>query len=409
MRLVLTLFLLTTIFNAQAKVNALRAMFNSDASTALTIGWNQVSGESPVMLWTEGDGIDGDFERSNAADRTVHSKGMHNHFVRLTGLKPKTTYSFVIKDSEGQSRVYRFETVSNNPKDRLSIIAGGDSRNNDNIRTMGNKMVAKLKPHAVFFNGDFTATDIPEQWERWFSDWQESIDENGRITPLVVTRGNHEHSNGTVIDLFDVPDRKILYNVTFGGTLLNVVNLNSEIWKFLGQKSFLKRTLKEHAHFTWQIAQYHRPVRPHVAKKREMNSQYRNFVPFFERYSNVRLAFENDSHTAKVTWPVVRCRGKNNCDEGFVRNDSIGIVYAGEGCWGAPLREADDPKSWTRNCQAINQVQWVFISEEKIELRTVKYENVDEVSSVSLENRFEIPAGIDLWNPSNGSLVEIWK
>lgn len=409
MRILLIFTLLISTGTVNAKINALRAMFNSNSSTSITIGWNQVSGETPILFWTEGESKDFTFEQTSFPDREVKAKGMNNCFVRLENLKPKTKYSFIIKDSEGFSKIYYFETISNNPKDRLSIIAGGDSRSNPHIRVLGNRMVAKLKPHVVFFNGDFTANDTPKQWESWFCDWQETIDENGRITPLVVTRGNHEHSNSVMVDLFDVPSSNVVYNVTFGGTLLNAVNLNSEIWKFLGQKGFLKKTLKDHAHFSWQIPQYHRPVRAHVSFKKEMDTQYKNFVPVFERYPNVRLALENDSHTAKITWPIVQCEGKENCDEGFVRNDSTGIVYAGEGCWGAPLRKADDAKSWTRDCEAINQIQWIFVSEEKIELRTVKYENVEEVSSLSLRNRFDMPTGIDLWIPNNGSLVEIWK
>lgn len=409
MRLILLFITIAITQSAEAKINALRAMFNANASNSITIGWNQVSGENPVLLWGKRKSKHLVFEQSNFPDRKVKSKGMHNHFVRLTGLTPNTEYTFVIKDSEGCSEKFFFETVSDQPTTRLSIIAGGDSRSNPHIRVLGNKMVAKLKPHAVFFNGDFTANDTPKQWNSWFCDWQKTIDENGRITPMVVTRGNHEHSNATLVDLFDVPSSKVYYNVTFGGTLLNVVNLNSEIWKFLGQKSFLKKTLKKHNHFYWQVPQYHRPIRAHVSYKKEMETQYKNFVPLFERHSNVRLCLENDSHTAKITWPIIQCEDQPNCDEGFIRNDVTGIVYAGEGCWGAPLRAADDAKSWTRDCASINQIQWLFIDQEKIELRTILYENAEKVSSLSLDNRFEMPKGIELWNPTNGSVVYIMK
>ena len=95
-----------------------------------------------------------------------------------------------------------------------------------------------------------------------------------------------------------------------------------------------------------------------------METQYKNFVPLFEKYKNVRLCVENDSHTCKVTWPIVSSSGPLS-DEGFERNDEKGIVYAGEGCWGAPLRAADDSKSWTRHAEGVNQFNWIFISKEK--------------------------------------------
>lgn len=83
-------------------------------------------------------------------------------------------------------------------------------------------------------------------------------------------------------------------------------------------------------------------------------------------------------------------------------------MYAGEGCWGAPLREADDSKSWTRDAGKVNQFNWIFISKEKIELRTVKYENVDKIVPLTEETRFNIPEEIDLFGPKNGTLVEIY-
>jgi hypothetical protein len=236
-------------------------------------------------------------------------------------------------------------------------------------------------------------------------DWENSIDIDGRITPLIVTRGNHEHSNKVLVSLFDVPHKKVFYNTVFGGNLLNLVSLNSEIQKVGPQKIFLRNTLAEHASFQWQIIQYHRPVRAHVASKKEMQTQYKNFVPLFEKHKNVRLCLENDSHTWKVTWPIVSSK-EADADEGFRRDDARGIVYAGEGTWGAPLRAADDKKSWTRDAEAINQFNWIFVSKEKIELRTVKYENEADVESLTEKNRFQMPKNIELYGPVNGTLVE---
>ncbi|MFM7301367.1 MAG: hypothetical protein ACKO1R_09540, partial [Crocinitomicaceae bacterium] len=55
-----------------------------------------------------------------------------------------------------------------------------------------------------------------------------------------------------------------------------------------------------------------------------------------------------------------------------------------------------------------NQFNWIFISKDKIELRTVKYENVDKIVPLTEETRFYIPEAIDLFGPKNGTLVEIY-
>lgn len=381
-------------------------MFNSDASKEATIAWNQLSGENPVVYFSTSKPGEFNFSDSALVVSSNSAKSMNTHFAELKNLRANQKYYFSIKDSEGYSVIYYFSTVPDVPTERLSFIAGGDSRDLSEVRRKGNKMVAKLKPHAVLFNGDFTGLDTPKQWLEWFDDWEESIADDGRISPLVVTRGNHELTNRSIQHLFLVPHKRIYYDVQFGGTLLNIISLNSEIQKFGRQKIFLRNSLKDHAHFNWQIPQYHRPVRAHVAHKKEMRTQYKHFVPLFEKHANVRLCLENDSHTCKVTWPIIQSDGFGS-EEGFVRNDSIGIVYAGEGCWGAPLRIADDSKCWTRDAEAVNQVNWIFVDQAKIEVRTILYENVEEVDELTEATRFELPVGIALWTPSNGALVTI--
>lgn len=410
--LILLLFVSVSL-TTKANINFVRVMFNSNASYEATIGWNQLDGAQPILLFSTinpeapmetSSGLH--FSDSAKVNYVKQAKSMSNHFVVLTNLKADQRYYFAVRDSEGYSKVYYFSTVPDTPTERLSFVAGGDSRDLREIRTMGNKMVAKLKPHAVLFNGDFTGLDTPKQWVDWFEDWEHAVASDGRVTPLVVTRGNHELTNQSIINLFHVPSKRIYYNVIFGGTLLNVVSLNSEIFKFGRQKLFLRSTLKKHAHFDWQLPQYHRPIRPHVKHKKEMKTQYKNFVPLFEKTKNVRLCLENDSHTCKVTWPILQSEGIGS-EEGFIRNDSIGIVYAGEGCWGAPLRAANDSKCWTRDAEAVNQVNWIFIDQQKIELRTILYENVDEVAELTEKTRFTQPQGLNVWSPPNGSLVTI--
>jgi len=393
--------------NVSAKARFVRVTFGLNPSNEASIIWDQNRGEFLGLYLDTIDPSVNRFRTKLELSEKNSARGMKNHIVRLKDLKPNTRYYFTIKDTEGFGRTYYFSTVSDSPNERFSFIAGGDSRDNRVVRQKADKLVAKLKAHAVLFNGDFTGIDIEKQWKEWFLDWENSIDTDGRITPLIVTRGNHEHTNKVLVALFDVPHKKVFYNTVFGGNLLNLVSLNSEIQKVGPQKIFLRNTLAEHASFQWQIIQYHRPVRAHVASKKEMQTQYKNFVPLFEKHKNVRLCLENDSHTWKVTWPIVSSK-EANADEGFKRDDAKGIVYAGEGTWGAPLRPADDKKSWTRDAEAINQFNWIFVSKEKIELRTVKYENEADVESLTEKNRFQMPKNIELYGPVNGTLVEIF-
>lgn len=393
-------------FTSFSNVRFVRVVFNGDASREATIIWDQVEGEFNGFYLDTVDPSANRFVNRYPLSSSNNMRGMKNMIVRINDLIPNTIYYFLIRDSKGLSKLYHFRTAPNRPEIPLSFIAGGDSRDNRPVRIKANKLVPKLQVNAVLFNGDFIGLDIEKQWLEWFNDWEYTIADDGRITPMLVTRGNHELSNKVVYKLFDVPNRRLYYSTTFGGDLLHIVSLNSEILKIGRQKLFLRIALAKHKDYKWQIAQYHRPVRAHVKEKKEMETQYKNFVPLFEKYKNLPLCLENDSHTCKVTWPIVSSKAEGS-SEGFIRDDKNGIVYAGEGCWGAPLRAADDQKPWTRDAGAVNQFNWIFVSQEKIELRTVLYENEAELPSLNYRERFSVPAGMKLFGPNNGTLIEI--
>lgn len=406
MRILFLLLALWNIHLVKATTDKYRLVIQDNPATKIVIGWNQVSGTNPIVYY----GITNygnDFQRyenQKSADRKVQFRGMNNHFARLDGLTPNTAYYFVIRDSDGQSEQYWFKTAPDD-KSPISLIAGGDSRNNRDSRQKANKLVSKLKPTAVFFGGDMTNSDTDKQWAQWLDDWQLTIAANKRIFPLVPARGNHESENLTIYNLFDTPSEFVYYAITFGDNLLRAYTLNTEIAINGEQTEWLKNDLKAWQQTDWKIAQYHKPMRPHVSSKREGLMQYIHWAKLFHE-NNMNLVIECHSHTVKSTWPV-RPSNHEESEEGFIRDDENGTIYVGEGSWGAPLRKNDDNKSWTRDSGMFNQFKWIFISKEKIECRTVKTDNAFEVEALHDEEPFTMPKNIDIWNPDNGPVVEI--
>jgi hypothetical protein len=372
----------------------------------MVIGWDQVSGENPVLCY---DVID--FGRQATAyrskqrpDRIIQAKGMDNHFVRLTGLKPNTVYYFVIQDSEGVSpRRFSFKTTPNDPSTPLSIIAGGDSRNNPDVRRNANRLVSRLRPHFVVFAGDMTGGDTNENWRDWFDDWQYTIGSDGRIFPIVAARGNHERENGSITELFDVPSVDVYYALTFGGNLLRLYTLNSLISPSGKQRIWLEGDLKANQNVTWKMAQYDQGMRPHTRRKADRDDIYANWAKVFYD-QGVDLVLESDAHVVKTTYPI---SPSPSGDDGFVRDEERGTVFIGEGCWGAPLRNSDNARAWTRAIGSFNQFKWIFIRQQDIEIRTVKTENVDYVREVSDDDVFTPPVGLHIWNPPTGDVVTI--
>lgn len=405
----ITLLILLCIFSIKSQANnaRYRLVITDDPATTITIGWDQTSGANPIVYYgtTDYNNNFTNYPNNKAVERVIDYKSMNNNFVKLTGLTPNTAYYFVINDSEGTSERFWFKTApdTNIP---MSFIAGGDSRNNIVPRQNANLLVSKLKPTAVFFGGDMTSGDSGAEWIEWFNHWQLTTSADGRMIPIVPTRGNHEDSNLSIYNLFDTPSEDVYYDLTFGNNLYTIYTLNSEITAGGNQSVWLQDKLNtENA--IWKSAQYHKPMRPHVGSKSEGNDEYNNWSQLFYDYG-VDLVYESDSHDVKSTYPIKPCDGSANCDEGFEIDNENGTVYVGEGCWGAPLRTADDAKAWTRDSGSFNQFKWITVSTTEITVKTIM---VDNAASVGENSNNEIagvlPQNIAVWNPANGDTVVI--
>ncbi len=402
----LCFILMSSVF-VFGKNDKYRLIWNDDPSTTMTIGWNQKSGKNATVYYDTRDHQRNTsaYAYSHKIDRVEIFRGMKTFFSRLKNLKPNTAYYFVIKDSQGVSERFWFKTAPDNPYEKLSIIAGGDSRNHRKGRQNANRLVAKLRPHCVMFGGDMTSNDNDLQWQDWLDDWQLTITKDKRIIPIIPARGNHEYSNGTIMKLFDAPNQHVYYGLTLGGNLLRTYTLNSLIAPGGHQKAWLQEDLHQNQNVIWKMAQYHHPIRPHTSRKKEKQKQYENWARLFYDYQ-VQLVVECDAHVVKTTYPV-RPTYEGNHQEGFVRDDERGTIYVGEGCWGAPLRPANDSKSWTRASGSFNQIKWIWVSDSKIEIRTVKTDNAQLVGANSERNIFKLPKNINIWKPKTGSVVVI--
>ncbi len=435
---------------AHANTDRYRLVLNSDPSTTVSIQFcasDLMPDYSKIRLYwgTVDEGTNYfSYQNTKLTDRNTNYKDMRNGFFRLTGLQPKTRYYFVIVDGNPivggphvSPRLF-FETISNNPEDRLSIISGGDSRvyqapfdptileavcSSEDARKRANRMVAKLRPDAVWFNGDFTFSDNGAEWACWLKDWQLSISADGRITPMVPAQGNHEvsltvstgsgafadgNSINEILDAANPLNDNYYYALNFGGSLIRLYTLNTLISILGDQTDWLAADLQaSKCNYRWKLAQYHYPMRPHNSGKAEQDDQRDAWGPLFEQ-NHVQLAIESDSHLFKYT-KAIKLSTAFGSDEGFIEDSLKGTVYIGEGGWGAELRAADDAKDWTISTASIFQFQLLFIDKNKIEIRTVLTDMEAGVTPLSAANdKFTLPAGIALYNvPGMGSVYTV--
>ena len=386
-------------YAAEKSIEKIRLIWHEDPAHHAVLAW---CGDQGTVTY----GVKGSDETNSAMiTRSTNAIGLRNNFVHLKDLKADTDYSVQIVTRAEKSKQLWFKTAPDIPKN-ITFIAGGDSRNHRDARIRANRMVAKLRPLFVAFGGDMTNRDTHEEWLRWLDDWELTTGADGKLTPIVATRGNHERKNESVSNLFNSPHPSIYYATSIGGpNFIRLYTLNTEIEVGGDQKAWLAKDLKANPNVLWKMAQYHKPMRAHVASKREGIPQYRAWVGLFYQYG-FNLVFESDSHTVKRTWPI-RPSLSEGSFEGFIRDDKNGIVFVGEGCWGAPLRPANDNKPWTKASSSFNQFKWVHLFKDKIEVRSVAVDNVDEVEQITDDDLFKAPKGLKLWTPDSGAVETI--
>ena len=233
-------FLLVFPFFAFSSTHKYSLSYNDDPSTTIVLGW---SGDSAMVYY---DTIDHGtnyslYSQTNGISRTGGAHSITRHFARLSNLESNTLYFFVLHDVQGDTSLrFSFRTLSDNPMDSVSFISGGDSRDGFKVlgvytencptgscieqRRKGNRLVAKIRPDFISFNGDFVMNQVTSnsttEWNDWLDDWQLTITPDGRMFPLLFSLGNHE-DNSDAYEMFDVPMEEYY-----------VININNGLLRF---------------------------------------------------------------------------------------------------------------------------------------------------------------------------------
>ncbi len=391
-----------------ANIDHIRLVWVDDPSTTVTVAWKHLSGSDAVVKYGTVD--NGRFEElysdAKSVDRTASYSSITTKFSRLTGLQADTKYYFVVADSVGVSERYWFRTAADTPKP-FSFVAGGDSRNNRTPRQRANRLVGKIRPLFVAFTGDMINSDNETEWNEWLTDWEETVSSDGQMFPILPHRGNHEsRGNSTVYHLFDTTADNY-YGLTFGGDLLRFYVLNSESGEST-QATWMQNDLDSLGGvnaFTHLMAGYHKPMRPHSSSKSNGTAEYNAWAQLFYDY-RFDLVMESDTHTMKRTLPI-RPSTESGSDEGFITSVSDGTVYIGEGCWGAPLRSANDARAWTADQASFNGFDLVHVHLDYSEVYTVRVDNEATVAELAEGEGCSLPAGIDLWQAAGGTRLVV--
>jgi len=259
------------------------------------------------------------------------------HHARLSGLKPDTTYYLAVQIDGETGREFHFRTAPTSGT--FKLIYAGDSRTRVDVVRQMSRQIARLVESdnsilALLHGGDFVgAPNNMGMWKKWLDAYALTTTDSGRLLPLIPIVGNHDKGGAKIFfHAFGNVGKETGYFVCHLAPSVRITCLNS-MQKVEGeQQRFLEKALvkMEEDKVLWRFSAQHYPSYPAVK-----NWQFakREWVPLYEKY-NVDLVLESDGHCIKRTIPI--------------RNDKEspdGVVYLGEGGFGAPQRDPD-PTRW---------------------------------------------------------------
>jgi len=334
--------------------------YTQDPTQSITVQWHSPLKDkcSSVLYRKKG--------TANWNYQTGVSKQIKNydyliHKVELIHLESNTEYEFKL---ENGSIINFFRTLPSTLKDRpITVAIGGDVYTNIVTFQKMNHIVSKQNPDFVILGGDIAYAKgwdfdwIIQRWINFFTEWNSSMRGKGqRMIPVVAAAGNHDRnfSDPNIISEelfflnFGLHEDLISYKSLDVGSYASFFLLDTNHFQPIEgmQTQWLKDSLLRRAEIPYKFAVYHRPAYPSIYSHKNEISQAirRNWSPVFESMGII-LAFEHHNHAYKRTFPL-----RDECI------DSSGVIYIGDGCWGANHRIAD--KKWYidkfKSCTCVN-------------------------------------------------------
>ncbi len=338
--MIYSLFILLLSSCLSAHVTALYLTWHADPTTTMTIHWHTLEHETTDTIYLQEPY--GEWQALTGSHTPLHYLLVHT--IHLQELHPDTEYLFRISEDP---TIYRFRTAPDTLDKPLRFIIGGDADQTTKIFRKMNETIVKQDPLFCVIGGDiaYAVDAMPFQfsvtafnrWLSFLSIWKEQmITPKGRVLPLILGIGNHDITKTTVdlfFTLFPFPEKRLYRTLDFS-SYLTLFLLDTDHYSPIEgvQTDWLKTALSQRKHIPYRFAIYHEGAYPsYYPFHGIIPKKIRTFwCPLFDAYK-ISAAFENHNHTFKKTHPLTN---------GEI--DPKGIIYFGDGCWGARPRKPND-------------------------------------------------------------------
>lgn len=342
--LCLFVFFFTT--SSLAALDVVYLTWQKDPTTTMTISWLAKPEENKKSLEYRPSGKD-DAWKTKQVENVIPLQNSPYVLYRVecVDLTPDTLYSFRVPQEQEQ---HLFRTMPKTNDQPICFAVGGDMYDNS-LETFEqtSKAAAKHNPRFVLVGGDIAYSvsnkhkrvDDLSRWLTFFSSWTKLLkDSQGAHIPILAAIGNHEvmgYFNETPASaryfytFFPTPNDQGYQAVRFGGYMSVMILDSGHTHPIAGaQAAWLEQELKKQIATKHRFAIYHVPAFPSARSFRGTisTSIRRNWCPLFEKYG-IHAVFEHHDHAYKRTFPLVNSSP-----------DRFGVVYFGDGGWGAKPR-----------------------------------------------------------------------
>ncbi len=312
-----------------------------DPTTTINITWRvAVGGGKPVVEFAQASKLVGNLKdgtvpmaKSIAGSAEEFKSDLGTATIctaQLTGLQPKTMYSYRVGDGDDFSEWLQFRTASADDSP-FTFVYFGDAQNA--IRPLWSRVIREANQHApradfMLHAGDLVNNgEVDGEWGEWFEagGWL-----NGMI-PVVATPGNHEYvdssdgSDNEQLTLhwrpqFQFPENgpkgleESTYWFDYQGARIISLNSNEKIDY---QIAWLEKVLSDENRPKWTIVTFHHPVFS-AAKDRDNPGLRKAWKPIFDQYG-VDLVLQGHDHTyarSKLGGPAVNVATGVRTNEG---------------------------------------------------------------------------------------------
>jgi 3',5'-cyclic AMP phosphodiesterase CpdA len=191
--------------------------------------------------------------------------------VRLTGLKPGTTYHYRARSGDLASDVYSFKTAPAAGTKKWRQAVYGDSRSNPAVHRKVVEQIEKAGVDLILHTGDIVLNG--KRYVAWRQEFFGPLGELAHSTPWVSTIGNHEADAERYFSYVSPPGNERYFSFDFGNA--HIVCLDSNAWIEKGRDSkqyqWLANDLAKKRDTTWTFVVFHhalfsahatRPINP---------------------------------------------------------------------------------------------------------------------------------------------------